>query len=89
MKIYMKIYITAVLYEDFKKQKEEFDFSEYPKNLYSFKNKKVICKMDEINGIVTRVFVDLRPKIYSLKMNEEEEEKKRQRIIVKMRLKKI
>jgi len=59
---------TKDLYTDLAKKKDEFDFSDYPKDhpLYSDKNKKVIGKMkDEANSQILTSFVGLAPKMYS------------------------
>ena len=48
--------------------KDEFDFSEYPKDhfLYSTDNMKVVGKFkDECHGLAMLKFVGLRPKLYS------------------------
>ena len=50
--------------------KDEFDFSEYPKNhfLYSTDNMKVVDKFkDECHGLAMLRYVGLRPKLYSYK----------------------
>jgi len=58
---------TEDLYKDMKKEKERFDFSEYPEEhfCYDESNKKVLGKMkDELNGKVMTEFVGLRAKMY-------------------------
>ena len=66
---------THDLYQDLKSKEEEFDFSEYDKDhpLHSDVNKKIIGKMkDELNGNFAVEFIGLRPKMYSLKIEEYE-----------------
>ena len=58
------------VYEEFFKQKDLFDFSNYSKNLNFFDgtNKKVIGKMkDEFGGVIVDEFVGLKSKMYSTK----------------------
>ena len=59
---------TDEVYEDLLKDKELFDYSDYPKNSAFFfdTNKKVIGKMkDEAAGMVIKEFIGLRSKMYS------------------------
>ena len=58
------------LYEEFFKQKDLFDFSNYLKdsNFFDETNKKVIGKMlDEFGGIIVIELVRLKSKLYSMK----------------------
>ena len=58
------------VYEEFFKWKDLFDFSNYSKGSKSFNetNKKVIGKMkDEFGGVIASEFVELKPKMYSIK----------------------
>ena len=66
---------TQNLYSDLRMsddKNDEFDFSEFPEGkdghyLYNDRNKKRIGKMkDELNGMILREFVGLRPKCYSI-----------------------
>ena len=60
---------TEDVYEDFSFDKEIFDFSNYgtKSKYYDDSNKLVIGKMkDEIGGVPIEEFVGLKPKIYSL-----------------------
>ena len=60
---------TEDVHEDFYKDKNLFDFSDYPKDSKFFGpvNKKVIGKMkDEFRGRIIREFVGLKSKMYSL-----------------------
>ena len=69
---------TDNVYEDFYADKHLFDFSGYKKEspFYNDKNKNVIGKMkDELNGEIIEEFVDLRAKMYSLKIKKEEMKK--------------
>ena len=57
------------LYVGMGEMRDEFDFSEYPKDhfLYSTDNMKVLGKFkDECQGQLMLKFVGLRPKLYSL-----------------------
>ena len=57
-------------YEEFFKQKDLFDFSNYSKDSKFFDdaNKKVIGKMkDEFGGVIATEFVGLKSKMYSIK----------------------
>ena len=60
---------TDDVYEDFDKNKNLFDFSDYPHNSKFFDsvNKKVIGKMkDEFKGKIISEFVGLKSKMHSL-----------------------
>ena len=60
---------TENIYHDMLKNKNDFDFSEYPFDHpnYSTVNKKVIGKFkDELNSLTLEEFIGLRPKCYSL-----------------------
>ena len=57
---------TENVYEDFSKDKEMVDFSNYStkSKYYDHSNKLVVCKMkDEISGVAIKEFVGLNPKI--------------------------
>lgn len=59
---------TEDVYADMQKDKQYFDFSDYPDMhfLHSNVNKKVLGKMkDECQGHVMREFVGLKPKMFS------------------------
>ena len=59
---------TNNIYKDVFKNKDLYDFSEYPTNHanYSLKNKKVLGKFkDELNGKIINEFCSLKPKMYS------------------------
>ena len=61
---------TEDVYEDMKKDIDEYDFSDYPENhsLHNTSNKKVIGKMkDEIAGDIMTEFIAIRAKCYSYK----------------------
>ena len=58
------------VYKEFFKRKDLFDFSNYSKDSESFDiiNIKVIGKMkDEFGGVIATEFVQLKPKMYSIK----------------------
>ena len=58
------------VYEEFFKQKDLFDFSNYSKDSKFFNetNKKVIGKMkDEFGGVIVDEFIALKSKMYSMK----------------------
>jgi hypothetical protein len=60
---------TEDLYKDMEKDKDKFDFSNYPLDhfLHDTTNKKVLGKMeDETTSVPMTEFVGLRPKMYSL-----------------------
>ena len=64
---------TDDVYQDFWKDKELFDNSDYPKDspFFNETNKKVISKMkDEAAGVPIREFVGLRSKMYSYITNQ-------------------
>ena len=74
---------TDDVYEDMVKQKEYYDFSEYPKNhfLYSTENQAVVGKFkDEEKSKIITEFVGLRSKLYTLKVQGKKEEKKLQKV---------
>ena len=63
------------VYEEFFKWKDLLDFSNYSKHSMFFDNanKKVIGRMkDEYGGLIIDKFVELNPKIYSIKKNGSE-----------------
>ena len=82
IKILSLIYeiMTTDLYKDIEEDsslKNYFDFSDYPKDhvLYSEENKKVVEKFkDELNGLIMREIVVLKPKQYAYKIAEETRE---------------
>ena len=58
---------TEDVYEDFSKNKEMFDFSNYSpysKNYYDSKKLVVDKVKDEISGVAIEEFVGLKPKMY-------------------------
>ena len=70
---------TNDVYEDFYKDKDLFDFSDYPQDSRFFDpvNKKVIGYMkDDIKGKIISEFVGLKSKMYSLIDVDNEENKK-------------
>ena len=70
---------TEDVYEDFHKDKNLFDFSDYPLDSKFFDpaNKKVTGKMkDGFNGTITSEFIGLKSKMYSLISVDDEEVKK-------------
>ena len=70
---------TNDVYEDFYKNKNLFDFSDYPKDsqFFDHANKKVIGKMkDKLKGKISGEFVGLNSKMYSLVIEGSEEIKK-------------
>ena len=70
---------TEDVYEDFSKDKEMFDFSNYStkSKYYDNSNKLVVGKMkDETAGIKLEEFVGLKPKIYSYLVDDNSEHKK-------------
>ena len=74
------------VYQDFSKDKEVFDFSNYSAKLkyYYDLNKLVVGKMkDETGGVAIKEFVRLKPKMYSQMMVESI---KKQRVWTKMLL---
>lgn len=70
--------LTKDMYLDLRTfvHKDEFDFSDYPKNHPNYdndRNRKVLGKFkDETNGILLREIVALMSKLYSLKLEKEE-----------------
>ena len=61
------------VYEEFYKQKDLFDFSNYSKDSKFFDdaNKNVIGKMkDEFGGVIIDKFVGLKSKMYSMKKSD-------------------
>src|SRR3954454_4898292 len=59
---------TEDIYNDMLKQKNLYDFSDYPKShkCFSLKNKKVLGKFkDEMLSLPIREFIGLRSKMYS------------------------
>ena len=74
------------VYQDFSKDKEVFDFSNYSaKSKYYYDlNKLVVGKMkDETGGVAIKEFVRLKPKMYSQMIVESI---KKQRVWTKMLL---
>ena len=60
---------TEDVYKDMTETKEEYDFSDYPKDhpLFDETNKKVLGKMkDECAGAPISEYIGLRPKLYSI-----------------------
>ena len=69
---------TEDVYEDFSKDREMFDFSDYsPKsNYYDNSNKLVLGKMkDKTGDVVIKEFVGLKLKIYSFSVDDSSEHK--------------
>ena len=70
---------TEVVYEDFRKDKEIFDFSYYSteSKYYDDSNKLVVGKMkNDTAGVVIKEFVGLKPKMYSFLVDDSSELKK-------------
>jgi hypothetical protein len=70
---------TEDVYKDMSEMKDEYDFSDYPKEhpLHDETNKKVIGKMkDECASVLISEYVGLRPKLYSVLRADEEVIKK-------------
>ena len=70
---------TEDVYEDFRKNKEMFDFSNYSakSKCYDDSNKLVVGKMkDETAGVAIKEFVGLKPKMYSFLVDDSSEHKK-------------
>ena len=66
---------TNDVYKDMLETKDEYDFSDYPKDhpLYDETNKKVIGKMkDECAGTPIAEYIGLRPKLYSVLKADEQ-----------------
>ena len=74
----MYVIKTEDTYEDFSNDKEMFDFRNYLKSKqYNDSNKLVIATMkDETTGVVIQEFVGLKPKMYSLLIDNNSEHKK-------------
>ena len=71
--------ISEDFYEDFSKDKEMFDFSNYSakSKYYGDSNKLLIGKMkDETAGVAIKEFVGLKPGIYSFLVDGISERKK-------------
>ena len=69
---------TKDVYKDMEKMKEQFDFSDYPKDhfLYDDTNKKVIGKFKcETSGVPITEFVGLKSKLYSFTTEKGESKK--------------
>ena len=70
---------TKDIYKDMSETKDEYDFSDYPKDhpLYDETNKKVIGKLkDECAGAPIAEYVGLRPKLFSVLRADEQTIKK-------------
>ena len=83
---------TDDIYEDMQKDKELYDFSDYPKNhvLYNDENKKVIGKFkDEAGSKIITEFIGLRAKMYAFTTDTYESKKAKgvKRAVVKNELK--
>ena len=66
---------TNDIYKDMSETKEDYDFSDYPKDhkLHDESNKKVIGKMkDECAGTPLAEYIGLRPKLYSILRSDEQ-----------------
>ena len=66
---------TNDVYKDMAETKDEYDFSDYPKDhpLYNETNKKTIGKMkDECAGAPIAEYIGLRPKLYSVLRTDEQ-----------------
>ena len=66
---------TDDIYKDMAETKDEYDFSDYPKDhpLYNETNKKNIDKMkDECAGTPIAGYIGLRPKLYSVLRTDEQ-----------------
>ena len=69
---------TEDIYEDFSSNKELFDFSNYltKSNFHDNSNKLVNRKLkDETRGVAIEEFIGLKPKIYSLLVDNSEHKK--------------
>ena len=69
---------TEDIYEDFSSNKELFDFSNYltKSNFHDNSNKLVNRKLkDETGGVAIEEFIGLKPKIYSLLVDNSEHKK--------------
>ena len=70
---------TENVYENFSKNKEMFEFSNYfaKSKYYDDSNKLVVLKIkDEMGGVATEEFVGLKPKVYSNVVSDSNEKKK-------------
>ena len=70
---------TKDVYEDFSKDKEMFDFSNYSakSKYYDDSNKLVVCKMkNETGGVAIKEFLGLKPKVRSFLVDDSSEHKK-------------
>ena len=70
---------TVDVYQDFKKDEEMFDFSNYyaESKYYDDSNKSVVYKMkDETGGVAIKEFVGLKPKIDLFLVDDSSEHKK-------------
>ena len=70
---------TENVFEDFYRDKELFDFSDYDETsrYFNVENKKVIGKMkDEMKGVLIQEFIGLRAKMYSLLKGDNKEMKR-------------
>ena len=69
---------TKDVYNDIKENINLLDTSDYPENhvAYSMRNKKTLGKIkDETNGHPIKEFVGLRPKMYSMMLDDDTEKK--------------
>ena len=74
---------TENVYENFSKNKEMFEFSNYfaKSKYYDDSNKLVVLKIkDEMGGVATEEFVGLKPKVYSNVVSDSNEKKKEKSI---------
>ncbi len=75
---------TDDVYQDMKKNKQHYDFSEYPEghSLYDVSNKKVAGKFkDKTSSKVFKKIVGLRSKMYSYRTDGEHVEKKANQLL--------
>ena len=75
---------TGDIYEDFRKDKEMFDFSNYSaeSKYHDDPNKVVVDKMkDETGGVATEEFVGLKPEMYSFLVDDSSKHKKAKGVI--------
>ena len=66
---------TKDAYKDMSEMKDEYDFSDYPKehSLHNETNKKIIGKFkDECSGVAIAEYIGLRPKLYSIMRADEQ-----------------
>ena len=71
--------ITEDVYEDFRKDKEMFHFSNYSdkSKYYDDSNKLIVGKMkDETAGVAIKEFAELKPKLYFFLVDDSKEHKK-------------